>query len=326
MSEGSTKVASVFRAEEIESGEATNSSVAKKLNEALREFVREAMPKGQGGGNGATGDGEDHPTKKDVFFFVLFAANVAVLTWSLPAAVLKNEQLEFLEKFLPAAGGSAFAVIAAWYKKKALEISRSRIFRWSQLPLGVMALLFGAPILPVHVIVQPAEAVLYLENNEPDSLRAWHDTLWLRFARHKLIVTHYDGTHWNTREFQRKRREFVHSVLHGQPMELPLLYSLRIDLQDPGEAISIRRGEGEFDEDFLDPKALQPSHLAEIDRQTLKFTLKPGEISALTNLPAGKYVLTETKAGCRTPGQAVILPQLSDPEHCSTDMPALKCP
>src|SRR5258708_15334246 len=213
------------------SSETTDKPAADKLAEALKEYVRSQLPHA----TRAT-DNETKPRKSDVFLFVVFAANLALLTWSLPAEALKSDQLEFFEKIIPAVGGSLFALIAAWFKKETLLVIKKPWFRWGQIPLSALALLLGAPIIPLHVRVQPADpkAILYLDKSDHDHLRNWNNTLSVRFAEHDLIAKHYDSDRWNERTFHWKRGDLATMLWRLREIDLPVLFPVRMDLPDSG--------------------------------------------------------------------------------------------
>lgn len=295
-----------------------------KLTVALQEFVRSELSGGSGGTNIGLA-----PTKWDVFFFVVFAANLALLTWSIPAEALKSEQLEFFEKIIPAVGGSLLALLAAWFKDKTLRVIQQPWFRWSQIPLGVFALLLGAPIVPLHFKVQPADAnaILYLDRSDQDHFREWKNIVWVRFAEHDLIAKHFDGDHWNERIFHWGRADLAAMVWHRREVDLPLLYSVRMKLQDSGLTVSIQKNTTEFDEDFLRTETLAPQHLTKVDLRRIKFTpVSSGDLSPLTKLPVGEYQLVATKTGCDSSlPVTLIVPTPENPENCEVELKSLQC-
>jgi hypothetical protein len=303
----------------MSSSEAT-ATASRKLAEALQEFVRSE----------ASSDTENgrKPSKWDVFFFVIFAANLALLTWSIPAEALKSEQLEFFEKIIPAVGGSLFALLAAWFKQKTLDVTQNRWFRWGQIPLSVFALLLGAPILPLHLRVQPADgkAILYLDKSDQDHLRDWKDTVWVRFTEHDFIAKHYDSDRWNERIFHWKRRDLAAMWWRGEA-DLSLLYTVRMDLPDSGLTVSIQKMKAEFDDDFLRADMLAPQQLTKVDRHRIVFTpVSTGDLSPLTKLPVGDYELVTSKTGCESSlAVPLIIPPSSNPEQCEVELKPVRC-
>jgi hypothetical protein len=306
----------------MSSTEAT-ATPSEKLTEALQEFLRSELSHASAVPN--TGR---KPTKRDVLFFVIFAANLALLTWSLPAETLKSEQLEFFEKIIPAVGGSLLALLAAWFKDNTLQVIQHPWFRWSQLPLGVLALLLGAPILPLHLKVEPADskAILYLDKSDQDHFREWKDTpVWVRFAGHDFIAKHYDGNGWNERIFHWGRRDLAAMWWRGE-IDLPLLYTVRMNLPDSGLIINIQK-KTEFDEDFLRADMLAPQHLTKLDTRRIVFTpISSGDLSPLTKLPVGDYELMASKTGCESSVSVkLIVPSPANPEKCEVELKPVQC-
>lgn len=310
----------------------------KKLTNAMAEFVQEEIRRT----TGKAADDGPKPSKVDVFVFVVFAVNLSLLIWTIPSELLKKEQLEFFEKIIPVVGGSLFALIVAWFKEKTVQVIRSPWFRWGQIPLACLALLLGAPVIPLHVKVAPADslAILCVDKEDSDHMRDWNKTIWVSFTEHNIIVKHNDSGGWNPRFFHWKQRDLLRMLWRHHEVELPVLYSVRMNLQEPGLMVRIRkvnrqdvstgtREEGtEFDDDFLRRDQLADQHLAEMDRQRITLTPRTsGDLSPLTKLPAGQYELSSWRKGC-DPGKEVALtvPPTANAENCQVDLEPPKCP
>jgi hypothetical protein len=271
----------------------------------------------------------------------VFVANLALLILAIPGGLVKNEQLEFLEKIIPVVGGTLFALIVAWFKEKTVTIVQSGWFRWGQIPLTALALLLGAPVLPLHVKVLPADkfAILFVDRDDPDHMRDWNETIWVSLSGHDVVAKHNDPGGWNARFFHWSQRDVLSMLWRHQEVELPLLYTVRVNLQEPGLAVNIRRvinrqvgketkeERAQFDKDFLRKDKLADQHLAEVDPETLTLTPRTGgDLSPLAKLPAGQYELSAVKTGCGA-GREVQLtvPQATNPGNSQVDLEPPKC-
>jgi hypothetical protein len=298
-------------------------SSEQKLTEAMAEFVKEQMAQP----SAPTGNAK--PRTSDVIIFVVFAANLALLMWSLPSEFLKSEQWEFYEKIIPAVGGSLFTLIAAWFKEETVNLIQRPWFRWGQIPLAVVSLLLGAPVLPLQLKVEPADqgAILFMDKDDQDHFREWRKTVWVSLAEHDLIAKHADPKGWNPRTFHLSRRDLLAILWRQREVELPLLYSVRVNLSDPGLTVSIRKSGTEFDDDFLRAENLAPQHLSKLDKRTLMLIPASNEnLGPLTKLPAGEYELTVAKTGCGMGSKvALILPPAMNPENCEVELETPPC-
>jgi len=306
---------------------------SENLLEALKAYVGEVALTNPAASAPTGGSGQKRATWLDIFIFLLFACDLAMIVWSVPEEWLKSTQLEFARNVVPVLGGGLFTLVAAWYKEKALSWTGSIRFRLFQIPLTAFAVILAVPILPVSVLPAPDDAVLFVDNKDaPDHLRPCNHAFRVTLHDHSFILNHQDDTrNASSEQFDLKWTRLVALFFRGKPLELSMVYPFRFTSMDTsGVSVQITRLSGPFAEDFRREDILKKYHLEPVNDKTLRITLQlpaGGEESSLpTHLPVGSYEAVSSKRGCEaSERRSFEVLAVQDSSRSELLLPELKC-
>ena len=279
----------------------SNSTPSIKLEQAIREVVREEL------GRPIQHERvEPKPTLSDAVWWLLCVIDIGLLLWWIPETFFENRKVDFYIKAAAWVGSYLFLLSYAWFKDQILAFSRRRIFK--SLIIGALVILFPVyvsllPIFSLNPRVEPKTAELIVDGKTEAKVRP--DDLRLSFGVHKITVVDASDVEGspNSRPFQVGYSDFFRAWFwkDGRPY-WPLLYAVAVQAHEPGVTIIIRKKDGDFDRDFANKKPTPSTEFG----APVKF-IEPGKalsFLAIENvidsisLPYGTYEFTGLKEGC----------------------------
>jgi hypothetical protein len=298
------------------------------LVEAIRGLVREEM------GQAASEEATPAPSRSDAFWLFLCLANVAMLLWWTPEAVLENPKLEFLVKLIPLVGGYLFALGYLWFRNNLLAAGRSGKFKAAQLLLAAVLLPAGLSqtnIFHLKPLLEPDKAVtVSVGGEEVDPKR-----IWLPLGTHefKIRFGRKEGAdRWEERTFKLGPWQML-KALWARP-RWPLLYKITFIYSASDVEVVVRRVEGEYDAGFLETLRNPPDDLhvkwEEGESQpTFVYSCTAKSFGGVggsesVSLPPGTYSMYARKKGCGQSDPLTVVIGLEKPAT-QADFSLLKC-
>ena len=307
---------------------------AAKVEEAIRALVREEM------GKAAAEEKTPAPSGRDAFWLFLCLANIAMLLWWTPEAVLDNPKLEFLFKMIPLVGGYLFALGYLWFRDNLLAAGRSRKFKVSQVLLFAVLLPAGLTqtnVFHLKPLLEPDKAVAVAVIGEDagvedlDPKRIW---LPLRAHKFKIRFADKDGADkWEERTFTLTPWQMLKAVW-TRP-RWPLLYRVKLRYMTSDVKVVIKNISGDYDADFLAVLRKKPPDIpvewpSEEDRRTFIYSCTAVAFGGIggadsISLPPGTYEMYAKKQGCTQTETKIVNIGLDKPTEMPIDFSSLKC-
>ena len=270
--------------------EAKQVGASSKLEEALRELIREELQSPQQPAE------RPKPVLVEILWVGVVIANLVLLIVQVSDAVPKDSAFDFAFKIVGSVSGGSLVVYASWAREELMRLARVRWFQATQIALLILLISLRINLFPIAPILDPPGAHLFVDEAEEHIKRG--EKLSLRFASHAIkILPPEGGDKVNTIEVLRNEfpvtvADLMFGAYRGPATHWSPLYPLSILSKFPDSTVELT-SKNKLPPTLADVQSLAATELS--SPKTLQIHMADGAADALVFVPVGDYELHERR-------------------------------